>query len=92
MNNNTTPAPDGRRRRSERSRELIIEALIVLVRKGNITVSAAQVAEQAGISIRTVFRHFEEVDQIYRKIIARIESEVMPLCSLHLPALAPAAA
>jgi len=74
-----TEAPDGRRKRSVRSREKIIQALFDLVRAGDIDVSAQRVANKAGISLRTVFRHFEEVDHIYKEITSRIEDEVTPM-------------
>lgn len=70
---------DGRRKRSARSREKIIDALFTLVRAGHIEASAQRVADEAGISSRTVFRHFEEVDLIYREMTSRIEDEVMPI-------------
>ncbi len=69
---------DGRRQRSEKSREKIIAAMFLLIGQGNMNVSAAQVAKASGVSIRTVFRQFEEVDEIYRQIIARLEEELMP--------------
>lgn len=73
-----SPSDDGRRQRSEKSREKIIAAMFLLIGQGNMNVSASQVAKQSGVSIRTVFRQFEEVDEIYRQIIARLEEELMP--------------
>lgn len=85
MSANTQPTPldrgeavDGRRRRSERSQEQIIDALHHLVREGNPSPSAAQVATRAGVGLRTVFRHFEDMDSLYRRMIDEVESEVMP--------------
>lgn len=69
---------DGRHQRSEKSREKIISAMLLLISQGNMNVSAAQVATASGVSIRTVFRQFEEVDEIYRQIIARLEEQLMP--------------
>ncbi len=76
----TTPdlAPDGRRQRAERSRQQIVEALFVLVRGGDLDPSAAKVAEQANVSLRTVFRHFEEMDSLYREMAAQMEAEFLP--------------
>jgi AcrR family transcriptional regulator len=73
-----TRTDDGRRQRSEQSREKIIAAMFSLIGEGHVNVSAAQVAQRSGVSIRTVFRQFEEVDEIYRQIIARLEEELMP--------------
>lgn len=70
---------DGRRARSERSRQRIIDALFALVRSGQINPSAAQVAENAEVSLRTVFRHFEEIDSLYREMVNQCEARFLPL-------------
>lgn len=70
---------DGRKRRSERSREQIIEAMFELVRRGELDPNAAQIADAAKVSLRTVFRHFEEVDGLYQEMNRRVKAEVMPI-------------
>lgn len=70
---------DGRKRRSERSREQIIEAMFELVRQGELDPGAARIAEVANVSLRTVFRHFEEVDGLYQEMNRRVKAEVMPI-------------
>lgn len=70
---------DGRRLRSEKSRALILEALFALIRGGDMDPGAARVAERAGVGLRTVFRHFEDMDSLYREMSARIEAEIVPL-------------
>lgn len=74
-----TETEDGRKRRSERSREQIIEAMFELVSGGELDPSAAQIAEVANVSLRTVFRHFEEVDGLYLEMNRRVKAEVMPM-------------
>lgn len=69
---------DGRRMRSERSRELIISAMLSLVREGDMNPSAASVAERAGVGLRSVFRHFEDMDTLYQEIAGHIERIVLP--------------
>ncbi|CAH0990657.1 hypothetical protein SIN8267_00751 [Sinobacterium norvegicum] len=59
---------DGRVQRSERSRKVIIDAMIALIEEGVYIPTAQQVADQAGISIRTVFRHFSEMEKLYAEI------------------------
>ena len=49
---------DGRLLRSERSRQLIIEAIIKLVDEGFLIPTAQQVAERAGVGIRSVVQTF----------------------------------
>jgi len=70
---------DGRRQRGERSRRQIADAMLAVIGRGEMNPSAAQVAEEAGVSLRSVFRHFEDMDSLYREMSARIEAEIMPL-------------
>jgi len=74
-----TRADDGRLRRSERSRELIADALYELLDEGDIEPSAQKVADRAGVGIRTVFRLFEDMDALYSTVNARLEFEVAPI-------------
>lgn len=74
-----TETEDGRKRRSERSREQIIEAMFELVSGGELDPGAARIAEVANVSLRTVFRHFEEVDGLYLEMNRRVKAEVMPI-------------
>jgi AcrR family transcriptional regulator len=78
---NATPdvEEDGRRQRSSRSREAIVHALIELIRAGEMSPAAARVAEKANVGLRTVFRHFEEMDTLNREISGLVEAEIMPL-------------
>lgn len=62
------PVADGRRARSVVSRSRIIKAIVELVAEGDPDPSATTVAERTGISLRTVFRHFEEKDTILHAI------------------------
>ena len=62
---NVTEAPDGRRLRSERSRQAIIDAVAELVEEGNLVPTAQQASERAGVGIRTVFRHFSDMESLF---------------------------
>ena len=70
---------DGRLRRSERSRELIADALYELLGEGEIEPSAQKVADRAGVGIRTVFRLFSDMDALYATVNAMLEFEVEPM-------------
>ena len=64
---NTTPAKvDGRRLRSDRSRQVIVESMLYLIEQGNLTPTAQQVANHAKVGIRSVFRHFEDMEAIFK--------------------------
>lgn len=70
---------DGRRERSRTSRQRIVEAMMSLCAAGDLMPSAARVAEEANIGLRTVFRHFDEMDAIYAEISAIISRQVLPI-------------
>lgn len=69
---------DGRRQRSDRSRRRIIEALFDLISDGDMSPSAVSVAKRAGVGLRTVFRHFEDMDSIYDEMTEELMAAVMP--------------
>jgi AcrR family transcriptional regulator len=77
---------DGRARRSARSRRALLDALFALVGEGVLRPTAQQVAERAGVGIRSVFRHFEDMDGLYAEMGARLRAEAMPLMQEEPPA------
>ena len=67
MSDSLSPATkvDGRRLRSDRSRQVIVEAMLQLIDGGNLVPTAQQVADHAKVGIRSVFRHFEDMEAIF---------------------------
>jgi AcrR family transcriptional regulator len=63
---------DGRRRRSEQSRAKIIEAMLSLVREGTIVPTAEEVAVRANIGLRSVFRHFTDMEMLRREMVGQM--------------------
>jgi len=55
---------DGRRQRSLRTRQTIIEAYLGLLRENPQVPTGAQIAERAGCSIRSVFERFVDLDKL----------------------------
>lgn len=55
---------DGRRARSQRGRLAALEAMIDLLNDGHTPPSASQVAQRAGISVATLFRYFETLEDL----------------------------
>jgi AcrR family transcriptional regulator len=82
---NDTRMTDGRRERSRSSRARIVAAMLELVGKGDVAPSAARVAEVAGVGLRSVFRHFDDMDALYREMGEVIEARVLPIF-LEVPA------
>lgn len=69
---------DGRRQRSDVARQKIVAALFDLLREGNMSPEAAIVAERANVGLRTVFRHFEDMDSIYHEMTDRLMRGILP--------------
>ncbi|MEM7358161.1 MAG: helix-turn-helix domain-containing protein [Pseudomonadota bacterium] len=56
---------DGRAQRTVRSRRKIIEAAFELYARGTLVPTAQEIADQSGMGIRTVFRHFSEMESLF---------------------------
>ncbi len=66
-----TETYDGRRLRSLRSKQAIVDAFIELVNEGTLVPTAQQIADQAGVGIRTVFRHFSDMESVFAVVDAQ---------------------
>ena len=62
---------DGRRARRHRSRDLAVDALLDLLSEGVTRPTAQQVAERSGVSLRSIFRIFDDVDTLHTEAAAR---------------------
>jgi AcrR family transcriptional regulator len=71
------PAPpqiaDGRRRRGAANRNRISQAFLAMAAEGKLTPTAEQVANRAGVGLRSVFRHFTDMEMLYREVAAHTE-------------------
>lgn len=61
---------DGRTARGARARKGIAEALISLLQEGVAGPTARQVAERAGVSLRLVFHHFEDMESLLESAVS----------------------
>lgn len=63
----TEPASlrDGRRLRSERSKHAIVEAALALIEEGVLVPTAQQISDRAGVGIRSFFRHFSDMENLF---------------------------
>lgn len=77
---------DGRVRRSQRSGQRIIEALLELIREGVLEPTAQQVAARARVGLRTVFRRFSDMERLFAELDTRVEAEAAPLLAGAPPA------
>ncbi len=68
----TSAAPtDGRRARRERGRLAVSDAMVDLVFEGHVPPTAEQVAVKAGVSVASLFRYFETLDDLRHHTVAR---------------------
>ncbi|MDP1627699.1 MAG: TetR/AcrR family transcriptional regulator [Parvibaculum sp.] len=91
LKDSMTPPPgqqkqDGRRLRSEVSRRRIVEAMRELIREGAVAPRAEEVAARADVGLRSVFRHFDDMESLYREIAEAMLVEVTPMLNLPQPA------
>jgi AcrR family transcriptional regulator len=70
---------DGRLLRSQRTKRAIVDALLDLIREGHLKPSSAEIADRAGVTQRTLFNQFGDMDSLLRAIAARHAARVTPL-------------
>jgi AcrR family transcriptional regulator len=59
---------DGRHLRSERCRQGILDASCEMIEQGILAPTAQEIADRAGVGIRTLFRQFEGMDGLYAAV------------------------
>lgn len=69
---------DGRVLRGERTRVDIVSAILGLLRDGLHRPTAEQVAARAGVGVRSVFRHFDDMESLYAAMNALLAEEIRP--------------
>lgn len=77
---------DGRRLRRSHNRAAVVDALVELFEEGVYQPSTAEIAERAGISPRSLFRYFEDVDDLHRAAIDVQLERARPLVDPHVDA------
>jgi len=79
---------DGRLARGQRARRKVAEALLELLHEGGPEPTAKIVAKRAGVSLRLVFHHFSDIDDLYRAAaLLQLERywSALPMLSATLP-------
>lgn len=79
------PAIDGRHRRSEESRRRIVAAGMELVLSGEYEPSAEAVAGRAGVGLRSVFRHFTDMESLLLEITSMVGGHLRALADRPIP-------
>jgi TetR/AcrR family transcriptional regulator, regulator of autoinduction and epiphytic fitness len=63
---------DGRSLRAERTRTAIVDAHLALLDEGHLKTSAARIAGRAGVSVRALWLHFNDMETLYAATNARL--------------------
>lgn len=58
-------ARDGRSERAERTREAVVNAMLDLIEEGDLRPTAPRIAERAGVALRSVFHHFQDMEALF---------------------------
>jgi len=74
---------DGRRARRERGRLAVIDAMFSLLQEGKVPVGTDLVAERAGVSIASVFRYFDGLDDLQYQTFERFRERFEPLLAVE---------
>ena len=82
---------DGRSLRREQNREAVLDAMVELFGEGSYQPTTDEVAARAGLSPRSLFRYFTDVEDLTRAVIARELVVSKPLLELDVERSAPLA-
>jgi AcrR family transcriptional regulator len=62
---------DGRTARAHRTRRAVVDALLALIEDGDLRPTAPRIAERAGVSLRSVFQHFTDLESLFAEAANR---------------------
>jgi TetR/AcrR family transcriptional regulator, regulator of autoinduction and epiphytic fitness len=84
------PEVDGRSARSAKTRDAIADALLDLLAQGSLRPTAKEIAQQAGVSLRSVYVHFDDLEDLFcvaaKRHFARIAPMLEPVPATGTPA------
>ncbi|UYP18568.1 TetR/AcrR family transcriptional regulator [Rhodococcus sp. Z13] len=74
---------DGRTARAERTRRAVIEAHVDLIRRGELKPTGAQIAAKAGVSLRSLWGHFGDLETLFEatgtELMRRLDDAYEPV-------------
>ena len=70
------PPRDGRAARALRTRQAVADALLRLLEEGELRPTSRMIAEKAGVSERTIFQHFEDLETLFCVSASRLGDRV----------------
>jgi AcrR family transcriptional regulator len=72
-------AIDGRSARALRTREAIVDALLGLIDDGELKPPAPRIAERAGVSLRSIYQHFDDLEALFAAAHARYTERLLAM-------------
>lgn len=70
---------DGRTARRDRNRELVLDAVLELFAEHRLFPTAPEVASRSGVSLRSVFRYYEDTEALIQAAMGRNLERLAPL-------------
>jgi AcrR family transcriptional regulator len=71
------PPRDGRAARAQRTRLAVADALLNLIEEGDLRPTSKSIAERAGVSERTIFQHFEDLETLFSVAASRVGDRIL---------------
>lgn len=75
---------DGRTARRDRNRLAVLDAVLELFEEGNLNPGVHEVADRSGVSLRSVYRYFEDLDELITAAIDRHLQRTRSLFDIEL--------
>jgi len=79
---------DGRAARALRTRQAVADALLDLIAAGDLRPTSKSIAERAGVSERTIFQHFEDLETLFSAAAERVGDRIVR-CTRYVAAEGP---
>lgn len=77
---------DGRRSRTVETRKRIAAAFTALIREGHVAPTAEEVSVRANVGLRTVFRHFDDMETLYREVNGELQNTILSIIQMQYTA------
>lgn len=75
----TDAATDGRVARGRRTRAAIVAAFLDLLTEGAPRPTAKEIADRAGVSVRSIFQHFEDLEALRTDVVRMQGERIRPM-------------
>jgi AcrR family transcriptional regulator len=77
---------DGRTARAVRTKDAIVDATLALIDEGDLRPTGPRIAERAGVSVRSIFQHFDDLDALFSAVGERVVVRIAALIHAIDPA------